>query len=59
MPKERLRSIFEGFGGLFESPLGTSFGHVGGAVALLGHLLGPKWSQKCQDEGLKGDLGKI
>ena len=40
--------------GLFESPLGTSFGHVGGAVALLGHRLGPKWSQKRQDEGLLG-----
>ena len=25
--------------------------HVGGAVELLGHLLGPKWSQKRQDEG--------
>ena len=24
-------------------PLGTSFGHVGGSVALLGHRLGPKW----------------
>ena len=43
--------------GPFESPLGTSFGHVGGAVALLGHRLGPKWSQKRQDEGLKSDLG--
>ena len=40
--------------GPFESPLGTSFGHVGGAVALLGHRLGPKWSQKRQDEGLLG-----
>ena len=43
--------------GPFERPLGTSFGHVGGAAALLGHRLGPKWSQKRQDEGLKGDLG--
>ena len=43
--------------GPFESPLGTSFGHVGGSVALLGHRLGPKWSQKRQDEGLKSDLG--
>ena len=43
--------------GPFESPLGTSFGHVGAAVALLGHRLGPKWSQKRQDEGLKSDLG--
>ena len=34
-----------------------SFGHVGWAAALLGHLLGPKWSQKHQDEGLKSDLG--
>ena len=40
--------------GPFESPLGTSFGHVGGSVALLGHRLGPKWSQKRQDEGLLG-----
>ena len=40
--------------GPFESPLGTSFGHVGGSVALLGHHLGPKWSQKRQDEGLLG-----
>ena len=40
--------------GRFESPLRTSFGHVGGSVALLGHRLGPKWSQKRQDEGLLG-----
>ena len=26
-------------------------------MELLGHLLGPKWSQKRQDEGLKSDLG--
>ena len=26
-------------------------------MELLGHRLGPKWSQKHQDEGLKGDLG--
>ena len=31
--------------------------HVGGSVALLGHRLGPKWSQKRHDEGLKSDLG--
>ena len=37
-----------------ESPLGTSFGHVGGSMALLGHRLGPKWSQKREDEGLLG-----
>ena len=43
--------------GPFESPLGTSFGHVGGSVELLGHHLGPKWSQKRQHEGLKSDLG--
>ena len=45
----------------FESPLGGPFEHVGGTVELLGHLLGPKWSQKRQDEGLlgssKGDQG--
>ena len=40
--------------GPFESPLGTSFGYVGGSVALLGHRLGPKWSQKREDEGLLG-----
>ena len=57
MPKERQRSIWGGFWGPFESPLGGPFGHVGAAVALLGHLLGPKWSQKRQDEGLKSDLG--
>ena len=43
--------------GRFESPLGSPFGHVGGAVPLLGHLLGSKWSQKRQHEGLKSDLG--
>ena len=43
-------------GALWE-PLGTSFGHVRGAVALLGHRLGPKWSQQRQDVGLKSDLG--
>ena len=26
-------------------------------MALLGHRVGPKWSQKHQDEGLKIDLG--
>ena len=40
--------------GPFESPLGGSFRHVEGAVTLLGHRLGPKWSQKRQDEGLLG-----
>ena len=38
----------------FGSPLGTFFEHVGGSVALLGHCLGPKWSQTRQDEGLLG-----
>ena len=37
--------------------MGSPFGHVGGSVELLGHLLGPKWSQKRQHEGLKSDLG--
>ena len=44
----------------FGSPLGSLGSpsrHVGGAVELLGHPLGPKWSQKHQDEGLKIDLG--
>ena len=40
--------------GPFGSPLGSFFEHVGGSVALLGHPLGPKWSQKRQDEGLLG-----
>ena len=57
MPKERQRSILGGFWGPFESPLGTSFGHVGGSVELLGHLLGSKWSQQREDEGLQSDLG--
>ena len=52
-PKIDFRRVW----GPFESPLGTSFGHVGGAVALLGHRLGPKWSQKRQVEGLKSHLG--
>ena len=43
---------FGRFWGPFWTPLGTSFEHVGGSVALLGHRLGPKWSQKRQDEGL-------
>ena len=42
VPKDRQRAILGGFWGPFESPLGTSFGHVGGAAALLGHRLGPK-----------------
>ena len=37
--------------------MGSPFRDVGGAVELLGHPLGPKWSQKHQDEGLKSDLG--
>ena len=37
--------------------MGGPFGHVGEAVKLLGHLLGPKWSQKRQNESLKSDLG--
>ena len=49
--------IFDGIWGPFECSLGGPFEHVGGAVELLGHLLGPKWSQKRQDEGLKSDLG--
>ena len=40
--------------GAFESPLGGHFEHVGGAVELLGHRLGPTWSQKRQDGGLLG-----
>ena len=40
--------------GGFGEPLGTSSEHVGGSVALLGHRLGSKWSQKRQDEGLLG-----
>ena len=47
----------EGFWGPFGSPLGGPFRHVGGAVALLGHRWGPKWSQKRQDEGFKSELG--
>ena len=45
----------------FWSPLGLSwgllFGMLEGPVELLGHPLGPKWSQKHQDEGHKSDLG--
>ena len=48
---------FGGLWGPFESPLGAPFGHVGGSVEPLGHHLGPKWSQKRQDEGPKSDLG--
>ena len=43
--------------GPFEHLLGTSFGHVGGSVALLGHRSGTKWCQKHQDEGLNIDFG--
>ena len=57
MPKELQRSILGGFWEPFESPLERPFGHVGGAVEPLGHLLGPEWSQKRQDEGPKSDLG--
>ena len=45
----------------FWEPIGLSwgllFGMLEGPVELLGHPLGPKWSQKHQDEGLKSDLG--
>ena len=37
--------------------LGSPFRHVGGAVELLGHPLGPTWNHKHQDGGLKIDLG--
>ena len=37
--------------------LGSPFRDAGGAVELLGLPLGPKWSQKHRDEGLKSDLG--
>ena len=37
--------------------MGSLGRHVGGAVELLGHPLGPKWSQKHQDEDFKSDLG--
>ena len=37
--------------------MGGPFRYVGGAVALLGHHLGPKWSQKRQDESPNSDLG--
>ena len=40
--------------GPFGNPFRTLFEHIGGSVALLGHPLGPKWSQKHQDEGLLG-----
>ena len=42
----------------FGEPIGLSwgllFGMLEGLVELLGHRLGPKWSQKRQDEGLLG-----
>ena len=45
----------------FWEPIGLSwgplFGMLEGPVELLGHPLGPKWSQKHQDEGHKCDLG--
>ena len=45
----------------FWEPIGLSwgllFGMLEGPVELLGHPLGPKWSQKHQDEGHKSDLG--
>ena len=37
--------------------MGSPSWHVGGAVELVGHPLGPKWSQKHEDEGLKINLG--
>ena len=59
--KRASRSLAKtGFGRFWralESPLGSPFGLVGGAVELLGHLLGPTWNQKPQDVGLKSDLG--
>ena len=45
------------FWGSLRALWGVLLGHVGGSAELLGHLLGPKWSQKRQDEGLKSDLG--
>ena len=54
MPKREPKIDFGRVWGPFESPLGISFGHVGGAVAIFGHRLGAKWSQKRQDEGLLG-----
>ena len=45
----------------FWEPIGLSwgllFGMLEGPVELLGHPLGPKWSQKHQDEGLNIDFG--
>ena len=45
----------------FWEPIGFSwgvlFGMLEGPVGLLGHPLGPKWSQKHQDEGHKSDIG--
>ena len=52
-PKIDFGRVWESFEGFLRS----LFGHVGGAVELLGHRLGPKWRQKQQDEGLKSDLG--
>ena len=57
MPKERQRSILGWFGGPPRALWGVLLGHVGGSAELLVHLLGPKWSQKRQHEGLKSDLG--
>ena len=37
--------------------MGVLLGMLEGLVELLGHPLGPKWRQKHQDEGHKGDLG--
>ena len=59
MPKERQRSILEGFGGPFESPLGGPFGHVGGSVALLGRLLGPIGATKVKIRLSKAILAQV
>ena len=42
--------------GPFKSPLGSPLRHVGAAVELPWHRLGPKWSHKHQDEGSKSNL---
>ena len=43
--------------GTLLEPCGGPFRHFGGALALLGHRLGPKWRQNRHDEGLKSELG--
>ena len=64
MCEEAFPHVFIAFGhpkASFWEPIGLSwgllFGMLEGPVELLGHPLGPKWSQKHQDEGHKGDLG--